>query len=751
MSTAIAVPASASTVSVTATEDTFVNNNTATGTVYANNNNGLSLSLFAGQEGHGGKMRILLRFKFSNALAGVIKVTAVKLTLTMRGIGSTGTGLMPKATLSIGDPPTPIGNPAQSWTEGIGAGNSQMLFVVGQACSSGASWNHPDCSAAATWNPATATAYGTTATVDNAATGTAVFSDTATNGPMVGAVQGWIDGGTNGGWIIWSSGEGTNGQLQRFYSKDDTSVPPPTITAPLLDVTYTTCTTAANSDCLTSVAGNTCNDLGGNGGTTYSCTCGAAYKNGTGGDGKPACVIGCSPTNHCRDNGDSTAACTDTSTGYSCTCDSGYIYNGTSCVSACPPTSPNPDPCGAGTCSSVSGGWTCACNTGYVSSGGNHPSCVNYNACIPTATSDCNTSFAGNTCVDQAPPSLTYACTCGNGAFVNGSGMDGNPACVAKNFCATNHCTDGGDSGATCSNLMLGTAGYACTCTSALWTTGLVAGNTSCVDKNECTSGMPCGNGTCTNVPAGGGYTCACNTGYVSTSGMTPTCIQPTCDATQTAACVTTQPGNTCVVNTPPATGYHCDCGNASYRASGTGLRCTPVGSCSPNHCVDDGDATATCTPRPAPDSGYDCTCDAGWAFDGTSCADVDECTLGGNPCGGGFCNNTPGGYTCNCPQGFASSGGKTPTCVSSFNTGNLQITTTPGSCAMAGDAPAPSALLLLPLVLLLLRRLRQHDHAIFPVDFAKSRADDQRAVAAAPAPREPSLAQRRQKRRVPR
>jgi hypothetical protein len=39
--------------------------------------------------------------------------------------------------------------------------------------------------------------------------------------------------------------------------------------------------------------------------------------------------------------------------------------------------------------------------------------------------------------------------------------------------------------------------------------------------------------------------------------------------------------------------------------------------------------------------------------MDGRQCKDVDECGEAGNPCSGGKCINTPGGYSCVCSGGL--------------------------------------------------------------------------------------------------
>ena len=51
------------------------------------------------------------------------------------------------------------------------------------------------------------------------------------------------------------------------------------------------------------------------------------------------------------------------------------------------------------------------------------------------------------------------------------------------------------------------------------------------------------------------------------------------------------------------------------------------------------------------------CTCSAGFSGNGTTCADVNECTAG-TPCDAhATCNNTVGGYTCACNAGYTGNG----------------------------------------------------------------------------------------------
>lgn len=107
----------------------------------------------------------------------------------------------------------------------------------------------------------------------------------------------------------------------------------------------------------------------------------------------------------------------------------------------------------------------------------------------------------------------------------------------------------------------------------------------------------------------------ACNSGFSDTgTGCTA------CTSTAQAACVTSEPDNTC--NDPGApSNYSCTCGNPAYTGTGT-QSCTDLNECVPNLCVAAGDAGAVCTDHVAPATGYDCSCDAGFVFDGITCSD---------------------------------------------------------------------------------------------------------------------------------
>ncbi|MBY0274077.1 hypothetical protein K2Z84_01955 [Candidatus Binatia bacterium] len=59
-------------------------------------------------------------------------------------------------------------------------------------------------------------------------------------------------------------------------------------------------------------------------------------------------------------------------------------------------------------------------------------------------------------------------------------------------------------------------------------------------------------------------------------------------------------------------------------------------------------DANAACTNT---SGGFSCSCVAGYAGDGVTCTDVDECASGAT-CGVGSCINTAGSFSCDCPAG---------------------------------------------------------------------------------------------------
>ncbi|MFT7582457.1 MAG: hypothetical protein ACI9MR_004139, partial [Myxococcota bacterium] len=172
--------------------------------------------------------------------------------------------------------------------------------------------------------------------------------------------------------------------------------------------------------------------------------------------------------------------CIDGVFSYTCSCDSTFYDDGTSCA-ACTAI----DGCLALTCSDDSNSVCSSCDDGYFADGGACTAC--------DAVANCDTavtcSAAGDSTCDQ----------CATGFVWNGSQCDADD-CIG-NPCVNGTCTDGaGD--------------YTCGCDE-----GYAFGGTSCDDIDECSVGSACSNaGTCTNTD--GGFDCDCSaTDYVG-----PTC-----------------------------------------------------------------------------------------------------------------------------------------------------------------------------------------------------------------------------------
>jgi len=115
---------------------------------------------------------------------------------------------------------------------------------------------------------------------------------------------------------------------------------------------------------------------------------------------------------------------------------------------------------------------------------------------------------------------------------------------------------------------------------------------------------------------------------------------------------------------------------------------CSVANACSPN---------ATCE---AADGAARCTCKAGYAGNGSTCADINECGTGTDNCAdNATCTNTQGSFTCACNGGYTGNGttcanvdecaAQTPVCGA-----NATCTDTPGSftCACNGGYVANSS-----------------------------------------------------------
>jgi hypothetical protein len=208
----VAASVHAGSLTLQPSHDTFINNR------FPDNNNGHSLSIFTGTEGLGGVLRGLIRFDLPAGLAGRASIDSATLRLTTIALGDGVAGTAGTAgTVSLQAL-------TQPWIEGTGFANSVTTFVVGQACTTGASWNKPECSLASTWSGGSVVATVSASATVPAAIGSEVAW---TSAQLIADAQAWLDTpGTNNGWRLTSSTEGNTAQVQRFASAEAASLQP---------------------------------------------------------------------------------------------------------------------------------------------------------------------------------------------------------------------------------------------------------------------------------------------------------------------------------------------------------------------------------------------------------------------------------------------------------------------------------------------------------------------------------------------
>ena len=404
------------------------------------------------------------------------------------------------------------------------------------------------------------------------------------------------------------------------------------------------CNYAGYDDCANHA---NCSSSSSNGRGDWSCTCQNGYQPTSPGSGyartrlhnftgstngqRPYDIYSgvynnsCVNINECSPNPCGNGSCVENSpgNGYSCNCNTGYVYSGgqsgtcvdeNECVTM-------PGVCGVGTCSNTPvGQYTCTCPPGFGFDG---DTCVPTNACLD-GSNDCH---AAASCAVTSPPE-SWICTCNAGYNGIGSSYRGTgDNCVDINECVGAPCGVG-----TCSNSPAGS--FTCTCPSGYFFNG-----STCADVNEC-SGTPCGIGQRMCMNTVGGYTCTCDPGYTFDGS---TCV----DIDECAAnpCGMGE----CSQTAPP--GYTCSCEGGYMLSGGT---CVDIDECetlAPEICSSD----SSCTNSPGD---FLCTCNSGFEGDGFNCIDIDECARFTHDCHpDARCTNTVGAFTCTCRDGYEGSG----------------------------------------------------------------------------------------------
>uniref|UniRef100_A0A2K6LFE6 Neurogenic locus notch homolog protein 1 n=1 Tax=Rhinopithecus bieti TaxID=61621 RepID=A0A2K6LFE6_RHIBE len=252
-----------------------------------------------------------------------------------------------------------------------------------------------------------------------------------------------------------------------------------------------------------------------------------------------------------------------------------------------------------GTCHNEVGSYRCVCRATHTG-----PNCER--PYVPCSPSPCQN---GGTC--RPTGDVTHECACLPG--FTGQNCEEN-----IDDCPGNNCKNGG----ACVD---GVNTYNCRCPPE-WT-----GQYCTEDVDECQL-MPnaCQNGgTCHNTH--GGYNCVCVNGWTGED------CSENIDDCASAACFH---GATCHDR---VASFYCECPHGR-----TGLLCHLNDACISNPCNEG----SNCDTNPVNGKAI-CTCPSGYT--GPACSqDVDECSLGANPCEhAGKCINTLGSFECQCLQGY--------------------------------------------------------------------------------------------------
>ncbi|CAJ0942703.1 unnamed protein product, partial [Mesorhabditis belari] len=291
---------------------------------------------------------------------------------------------------------------------------------------------------------------------------------------------------------------------------------------------------------------------------------------------------------------------------------------------------------GNATCHNSPGTYECRCNEGYVGDG---------YTCIPSQKRACTEE-----------ESRSFACGLNNLCMIDDYGKKDCNECkpgfeMKESICVdVDECADANLNMCSKFAICVNTVGtYMCKCKNGFKGDGYM-----CEDIDECSAGRkPChGSAECANTE--GSYTCTCYEGWIG-DGKTA-CINPmnrecedlvkTCGTAEHMTCLSARVSNGTVQSV-------CEC-EANYRWNSVSKKCEDIDEClEDRHDCDPSNSHCKNIP-----GGYECECMDGYEGRGGICVDIDECKMGTSGCHHmAMCINRAGSCGCQCMNGYTGDG----------------------------------------------------------------------------------------------